>query len=185
MHPRIAELTEYLARTRASLEDTVAALAPEAAARRPAADAWSPAEVVDHLARVERSIIRLLSKLVARGVEEGIGPEDSVESVVGRLDRYRLSDAQFRRVESPERLRPTPAAELGPALGALREARAELHRLLAAADGMALGRLKAPHQAVGELDFYEWVLFLAQHEERHRRQIAAAAAPRPDGTPSA
>jgi len=179
VHPRIAELTAYLDRTRAALEETVAGLAPDAAARRPAADAWSPAEIVDHLARVERSITRLLSKLLARGAEEGIGREDSDASVVGRLDRFRLSDAQFRRIESPERLRPTPAAELGPALGALREARAELRRLLGAADGMALGRLTAPHPVVGELDFYEWVLFVGQHEERHRRQIAAAAAGAP------
>jgi len=174
VHPRIAELIEYLNRTRAALEESAAALSPAERARRPAPESWSPAEILDHLARVEGSIVKLLARLLAQAADAGLGPEESTASVLGRLDRYRV-ESGVPRAQASERARPSPDADADRALDALRAARAELHRVLRAADGLAVGTLAAPHPVVGELDFYGWVLFIAQHEERHRRQLVAAA----------
>jgi hypothetical protein len=34
-----------------------------------------------------------------------------------------------------------------------------------------LSSIKRPHPLLRDLDMYQWALFVAQHEERHRRQI--------------
>jgi hypothetical protein len=38
-------------------------------------------------------------------------------------------------------------------------------------DGLALGALRWAHPALGELDLYQYILFIGQHEARHARQI--------------
>ena len=172
MHPRLDELAAYLDRTRAALEESAAAIPPAECGRRPEPDAWSAAEVLDHLSRVDAGIVKMLAKLLARAAESGLGPEEATDSVLGRLDRFRVESGE-PRLRAGERVQPSRDADPGRSLAALRASRAELHRILAAADGLALGRLTAPHPFLGELDFYQWVLFLGQHEERHRRQIVA------------
>jgi hypothetical protein len=34
-----------------------------------------------------------------------------------------------------------------------------------------LSAIKRPHPVLHDLDMYQWALFVAQHEERHRRQM--------------
>ena len=42
---------------------------------------------------------------------------------------------------------------------------------MATADGLALGEIKHDHVVLGELDLYQWLIFLGQHEARHTKQI--------------
>ena len=39
------------------------------------------------------------------------------------------------------------------------------------ANGLAIGEIKHTHAILGELDLYQWLIFLGQHERRHTRQI--------------
>ncbi len=39
------------------------------------------------------------------------------------------------------------------------------------ADGLSLGEIKHTHPVLGELDLYQWLIFLGQHESRHKKQI--------------
>ncbi|MGZ9247776.1 MAG: DinB family protein, partial [Gemmatirosa sp.] len=59
------------------------------------------------------------------------------------------------------------------ALTGLQEAREALLAVLRDGDGLALGQVMAVHPVIGDLDLYGWVVFIAQHEERHERQIRA------------
>lgn len=38
-------------------------------------------------------------------------------------------------------------------------------------DGLALGSVTAPHPVLGEIDVYQWLLFLGAHEGRHADQV--------------
>jgi hypothetical protein len=49
--------------------------------------------------------------------------------------------------------------------------RTELHEAMRAADGLALSSVRVTHPRLGELDLYQWILFVGQHEARHREQI--------------
>jgi hypothetical protein len=56
-----------------------------------------------------------------------------------------------------------------------RASRAELHDAIRAADGLALGSIRQTHARLGELDLYQWILFVGEHEARHVQQAAEIA----------
>jgi len=72
---------------------------------------------------------------------------------------------------APEVVRPAPGVHAADAEAGLRASRAALDQVLASASGFALGDVKARHVAFGEIDFYQWLLFIAEHEQRHLRQL--------------
>ena len=53
----------------------------------------------------------------------------------------------------------------------LMDARRELTAAIAAADGLALGRVSAPHPALGQFNGYDWIAFAGTHVARHAAQI--------------
>jgi uncharacterized damage-inducible protein DinB len=171
MHPRVAELVDLLSRGRAALLASVAAVPAEQLEQRPAPDAWSVAEIVDHLQSVESGSARLLAKRLQRAREQGLGPETEESSVLGRLDAYDIVGRPKR--EAPEMVRPRPGVTAEQALTGLQEAREALLDVLKDGDGLALGQVMAVHPVIGDMDLYGWVVFIAQHEERHERQIRA------------
>ena len=173
-HPRLAELTALLADHRAALlavVDTVPAAARE---RRPptAADAWSVAEVLDHLAKVEGGTARLLARRIARARESGVGADEGEDSVRDRMDRFDVAGGKVRRT-APELVAPQAGVAAADALAALAASREALLATIRDADGVDLTQVYATHGAFGELDGYQWLLFVGQHEARHTRQIAA------------
>jgi hypothetical protein len=179
----LAELQAELDRTRDGLLAAVARVPAELAALRPSADRWSVAEVVEHLRIVEDRTGRLLGKLGMQA--EGLGPEQSSDSLLSGLDRYGLNSPK-RRLVSPDAVAPTGNVPLGDGLAGLAGSRRTLLELIHRVSGRALAELAAPHPLLGRLNFYEWLLFLAQHEERHTGQIRETArrlsdqAPTPD-----
>jgi hypothetical protein len=171
MHPRVAELVDLLTRGRAALLASVASVPAEQLEQRPTPDAWSVAEIVDHLHMVESGSARLLAKRLQRAREQGLGPETEETSVLGRLDAYDIVGRPNR--EAPQMVRPRPGVSAEAALTGLQEARDTLLAVLHEGDGLALRQVMANHPVIGEMDLYGWVVFIAQHEERHERQIRA------------
>lgn len=181
LHPRLAELRAELDRTRDGLLAAVARVPAELAALRPEADCWSVAEVVEHLQIVEDRAGRLLGKLGEQA--ETVGPEVSSASVVSSLDRYGLSSPR-RRINAPDAVAPTGAITLAEGLAGLAESRRRLLELIHRVSGRALDEVAAPHPLLGRLSFYQWLLFLAQHEERHTIQIRETARRLSDQAPT-
>ena len=177
MHPRIAELTDYLQRARVELLAAVDAIPEARCAEPPRAGTWSPAEGLDHLAVVEAGTARLLAKRVARAREAGLGPERETTSVLDALDGRGVA-SRAERWQAPEMVAPRPAATIASALASLRESRAALLDVLHGADGLDLAAVKATHARLGEINVYQWALFIAQHEARHTEQLAEMAAGR-------
>ena len=181
LHPRLGELRGELDRTREGLLATVARMPADATGLRPCADGWSIAEVVEHLLIVETGIGRLLGKLGKQA--ETLGPETSTASVLSSLDRFELTDPA-RRIESPTAMSPTGGVTLAESLAGLGESRRRILDLLQRVSGRALGDLAAPHPLLGQFTFYQWLLFLAQHEERHTLQIRETARRLSDQAPA-
>ena len=171
MHQRLAEVVQYAEEARVELLASVSSVPSEELGRRPGAEAWSAAEVLDHLALSEGGIVRFLGKRLARAKEEGLPSETSEESVLGSLDRFGLEDPSVP-MSAPEVVRPRGDADAGRALESLRASRVELLRLAAEGDGLDLTRVKGQHALFGELNFYEWILMIGQHERRHVTQLS-------------
>ncbi len=169
LHPRLAELVGLLSETRAELLAVIQAVPPSDATRRPRPDAWSVAQIAEHLRLVEGGIGRTLGHLAKRADPDTLGPETETSSVLGALDRYRFEERRSR-LPAPQMTIPGDEPDLAAALAALGESRRRLLELVARVNGLALGRLSHPHPAWGPLSFYEWLLFIGRHERRHAAQ---------------
>lgn len=174
MHPRVAELIDLLSRERAALLAAVASIPAADLDRRPAPDAWSVGELLDHLEQVEAGTARLLARRLARAREAGLPAEEETSSVLGRLSREELAARAPR--EAPDFVRPRPGTVAERALGELQRSRDALLEVLRDGDGLALGQVRATHATLGELDLYQWIAFIAHHEARHVAQLERIAA---------
>ena len=171
MHPPLAEIAALLARARADVLAAWEAIPPDTRERRLSPERWTAAEVLDHLRLVETGSTGLLAKRLQRAQEAGLGPETDHRSRLASFDVPAL--VELPRFDAPEYMVPAADIRAADAEAGLRASRADLDRLIIAASGLALGEVRARHIRFGEIDFYQWLLFIAGHEQRHTRQLAA------------
>jgi uncharacterized damage-inducible protein DinB len=171
MHPRLTELVEYVDAKRAALLAAAAAIPPERWTERPSGDRWSVAEVLEHLSMVEHSCSRVIARRATEARAAGHPAETATSSKLGALDASDIRDRSVRR-EVPERVAPTGTLSTDAARAAVERSRAELREAVAAADGLALESVRFAHARLGELDLYQWILFIGHHEARHTEQVA-------------
>jgi uncharacterized damage-inducible protein DinB len=170
MHPRLTELVEYVDAQRAALLDAASAVPPERWTERPVPDRWSVAEVLEHLHMVEHSCARVIARQAAEARAAGHPAETATSSKLGALDGNDLRDRSTRRA-APERVVPSGTLSGDAARSAVDRSRAELHEAISAADGLALESVRFTHARLGELDLYQWILFIGHHEARHTAQV--------------
>jgi hypothetical protein len=170
MHPRLAELSEHLAVQRQTLLDAAAAVPAEHWQTRPADDRWSVSEIFEHLHRVERGAAAVVAKRVAKARTEGHPAESETSSVLGTLEQFRVSHFA-RKLVAPELVMPTDNPDRQTAERLVAESRAALLAAMESGDGLALGEIRHTHLRFGELDLYQWILFVAEHEKRHVVQL--------------
>ena len=173
MQKRLAEIVDYVEVSRAGLLETAKRVHPSFAEIRPRTGAWSVAEILMHLAMVEGWVARLISRSVTLGKEQGVGSETSEESLLSSLDRFSITEPVVPVLTS-ERAIPPRDSSIGEAFASLEASRRELREALRDADGMALSALTRPHPILGDINMYQWVLFVGQHDRRHTRQIERA-----------
>ena len=167
---RIAELFEYLDDTRSRLLDTAGAVSPALAGIRPTDGTWSVAEIMAHLAKVEGGIAGMIEKSVAWARANGISSATSDDSILNSLDEHRIADSP-NKMEAPDIVVPSPDTPIEESLASLNRSRERLKMALAGSTDLDLTQVKRPHRVVGEVNMYQWALFVGQHEERHRVQI--------------
>ena len=95
--------------------------------------------------------------------------------MLGALEGRRITD-RTRKLVAPEIVAPIGGFTRDEALAALEKSRVELRRAVRDADGLALGEIRHTHVVLGELDLYQWILFVGQHERRHLAQLEEIAA---------
>lgn len=167
MHPRLTELLAYVDRETMSLREAYESVPLERRSVRADPDRWSAAEIVKHLAIVDQRIAQRLSALIEEArvfppesETSSLLPNPVIARVVDRTSRFRTGptaepvDADAERVWD----------ELLLARRALRE-------VVVRGDGLALGRVSAPHPALGAFNGYEWLMFVGAHAARHADQI--------------
>ncbi len=170
MQPRLQELVEVLERERAAVLESAASLPRAQWSRRPAADRWSVCEVAVHLYRVEQGVARMIAKRAAQARAAGHPPERETGSVLGALDGRHVADRTPALV-APALVNPDDPPDADGAMRILAESRSALLESISSADGLALGAIRHTHPVLGEIDLYQWILFVAQHEARHRAQL--------------
>jgi hypothetical protein len=170
MHARLAETMSYVEEKRRELLQSFKGVPGDRLCRRSASDGWSVAEILDHLRMVESGVARLITKRVGQAREAGLGEETSTASVMPSFDPYsaRLENAVL---QAPPTVVPRTNVDISEALDGLESSREALRAAVVSADGLSLGEIKHTHAILGELDLYQWLIFVGQHEGRHKKQI--------------
>ena len=175
MHPRLQEITTYLDAQRASVLAAAGMVPIEQWGDRPAGGAWTVAQVLEHLRLSEAGVVRLAFKLGKPARAAGARAETSTASMLGSLDHlfggHGIMDRSLRR-EAPEQVCPGYTVDAHSVVGGLTRTRDDLYAAVALVDGLALEDLRWTHAILGELNLYQWILFLGQHEARHAMQVA-------------
>jgi len=181
MHPRLAEISEHLAAQRRRLLDVASAVPSDSWQTRPVEGRWSVGEVFQHLHQVESSCAAVVAKRIAKAREGDHPAEQETSSVLGTVDHFRVSELD-RKLEAPERVQPVDNPDRETAERRLAESRAALLAAMESGDGLALGEIRHTHLRLGEVDLYQWCLFVAEHEKRHvtqLRELVSQLAPAP------
>src|ERR1051325_4738418 len=169
MHPRSNELLTNLESQRAVLRESFERIPSDQRDRRPAADRWSAANIIEHLAIVEGRIAGRFAGLIADAKANGVAAEASTAPILPTIDMARVLD-RTARVNAPDPIQPTGLTAEA-AWTALEKSRAALRATIAAGDGLALGTVSSPHPLFGPLSLYHWYAFLGAHEARHAAQL--------------
>lgn len=170
MHARLAETMGYVEEKRRELLQSFEGVPGDRLCRRPAPDGWSIAEVLDHLRMVESGIARLITKRVSQAREGGLGEEKSTASVMPSFDPYSTM-LEKAVMQAPATVVPRVNVDISEALDGLESSREALRAAVVSANGLSLGEIKHTHPILGELDLYQWLIFVGQHEGRHKKQI--------------
>lgn len=167
---KLNELFTYMDATRAELVACAREMNPSFAQIRPREGVWSAADNLAHLALVEANVVNLMSKSIAEARAKGVGPDASEASFMNSLDRWRVPESEMK-VIAPTRINPENDKTVEESLASLEGSRERLRGILIENSDVDLANIKRPHPLLRELDMYQWALFVAQHEVRHRRQM--------------
>ena len=174
MHPRIDEVLNYLDAERSALREAVGLVPPASRDQSPGTDRWSVAQVLQHLAIIEKRIGRGMTKWIADARGGGLGPEIETSSILNSLPLQLIADRSQPRT-APEEVRPLGDIDAASAWTALEETRTALRNAILAADGLALSEVVQPHPVLGPINLYQWALFVGSHETRHTAQVREIA----------
>jgi uncharacterized damage-inducible protein DinB len=174
LHPRIREILTCLDVELETLRAAVDAVPPARRGERPAADRWSVAEVLEHLAMVEEVVLKACSRQLDAARAAGLPRETDGSSVLQSLPPERVANREQTLV-APDRLQPK-GLDASVAWANIESTRARFNDFVRSCDGLALGHVSFPHPAFGPLNLYQWLLFAAGHHARHAAQIREIAA---------
>ena len=166
----VPQIFEVIDETRARLCRRVDGLSDEQAAARPHPDAWTAAEIVEHLSLIEGRLVKMLSMMLTKAESAGAGGNGApVEMEPFSLDEF-IERARDEKYDAPEAVRPSGQVALSDSLEKMKRSREFLHGLRPRIEATDLSKVTYPHPAFGPLNFYRWLAFIGIHEERHLKQ---------------
>lgn len=172
VHNSVAEILSHIDESRARLVARVEELSEAQATRRPRPEAWSVAEIVEHLSIIERQLTQLLGMMVRKAEAGGALRAADAGFAPVSIDEF-TARARGEKYTAPEGVRPTGQVSVADSLARLRHSRAALHELRPRIEQVDGAALQYPHPIFGPLNLYQWLAFIGAHEDRHLRQINA------------
>lgn len=168
----ITDIFSEIEMVRQKLKSLVEPLDEERAAAHKEGEAWSVAEVVEHISLVENGIARIVAKLIGEAKEntdlsKGTNGETYISVGIKRL----FSEAENTKFTAPERVQPAQQKSIAESLMQMDESLKSLYNLRPEMEIYNTTDYKFPHPYFGELSVAEWLAVQTEHEKRHIRQI--------------
>jgi uncharacterized damage-inducible protein DinB len=168
MPPALEPLLEKLAQAQTEFLRVADSVRPEDWKTRPSEGRWSAAELVQHVVVIEKSVIQKADRV-----------SQKTPMRVPLLKRFHLpvafGEARLIRMKSPIPINNAALGSKEDMLAELREARERSLAFLDETKHRELGVYLWRHPALGMLNTYKWIEFLAAHENRHTKQMREIA----------
>jgi hypothetical protein len=158
----------YLEQSRTALLSATEAFTEAQWRFKPSPEEWCPAECVEHIALVERMLLRRIQD----GVSGPADPEEVLAAAAGKEDLIlKMVPGRGRKVKAPEPARPSNRfADSASLLSFFTEIRENSIAYVRTTNDPIRTRT-FPHFVFGPLDGYQWIIFMAAHTERHLNQL--------------
>src|SRR5271170_24271 len=141
---------------------------------RPGEGRWSAAELVGHLMMVERAVIGKADRVAQK-------PPKRISWLKKIHIPMAFVESRWIRRKAPAPVAPEMLHDKEEMLAELRTVRERSLAFLEETKSRNLGEYFWAHPALGTLNVYEWLQFIASHEVRHTKQMReiAASLPKP------
>lgn len=157
---------EFLDHTRNEVLEATKGLSTAQWNYKPAPDRWSVAQVAEHIAAAEDFLMDMVRDKVMKA------PPRTAPADVQAVDAFVMQAVPDRskKVQAPEPLRPTNRfGTPKESLKHFKQSRAKTIQFVKTTPALREHAVDSPLGK--QLDAYEWVLFVAAHSERHKKQI--------------
>jgi uncharacterized damage-inducible protein DinB len=172
MPERLNSIVTCMARAQTALLSAADAVAADDWKTRPSEGKWSAAELVAHLTMVERAVVAKADRVAQH-------PPKRV-SLLKRIHiPMALVESRWIRRKSPVPVQPEMLGDKEVMLAELRNVRERSLAFLEETRNRNLAEYCWAHPALGTLNIYEWMRFIASHEVRHTKQMREIVASLP------
>jgi hypothetical protein len=169
----LGEIFTSIDDSRARFIERIGSLGAVEAGARADAEAWTVAEIVEHVSLVEKQIVKLLTLMLMKAEAGAARARD--DKKIASVEMQQIIERSLReKYEAPETARPTGNASLNDSLVLMRASRAALQELRPRLEATDLTTVSYPHPAFGQFNLYQWLVMIGIHEDRHLRQIDGA-----------
>lgn len=165
----VGEIFDFIENIRAEITGKVAGLSAEESNFRPRENAWTIAEIVEHLGKTEAGVTRSLLKFLKKAEAENLSSDGNFSAPISFVEQAQAASAV--KLEAPEQVRPAGGASLAESLAALQKSRETLTALRARFEQSDHSASRFPHPFFGEINLYQWLAVIGLHEARHLNQI--------------
>jgi len=176
MYTSVPQIFETIDATRQRIYERAESLGDEQLRARHTPDAWSVAEIIEHLSLIEGRLLGMMKIMLTKAEKA------SAETNAVPVEMKPFSLAQFverarcEKYSAPESAHPSGKEAVPDMLARMRQTREELHGLSPRIEAVDLSTFVYPHPVFGPLNFYQWLAFIGIHEERHLAQIEKSLA---------
>ena len=156
-------------RVHEELKGAVAGISDDIAGTLAEDEEWTIAQVVEHIATVDEGASKICSKLLSKAREAEMPASGSV--IVSDNFKTGSADLDQKKIQAPERVRPTGNVPIAESLNRMEENRRRLREIQPLFEMYDGDTAKFPHPFLGEMSAIEWLIMKGDHEARHTRQI--------------
>lgn len=180
----VAEIFDSIDASRAQIYRRLDGLTDAQENFRPAPDAWSIAEIAEHISIIEGQMVQLIGMMLKKteaAAAEATAAAGATQAVAaGQAASFSFAPVSIealveqtkdRKFTAPETVRPSGTVALADSLARLRQTRAAIHSLRPRIEQIDGTAARFQHPFAGMLNLYQWLLFIGSHEERHLAQI--------------
>jgi hypothetical protein len=168
----IGEIYTKNTEIRELLKSKVSDLSAEQANLRLANKGWTIAEIVEHIAIVEKGMATICASLLRKSAENKIPNNGNANISDNFIEKtLLLGDRKNRKVEAPERVLPSGYLSIAESFTKMTENGEILKDLRSELEAIDTQTAKFPHPFFGDLSATEWLALIGGHEFRHIDQI--------------